>query len=245
MIISNSRRYIFIHVPKAAGTSVSNALDETLGWNDIILGGTCYGEAVQPLFRKRFGLHKHSRAIEIREVVGSRVWEEHFTFSFVRHPYSRAASHYGYIKRLIRDASGQKSTRFRRRLTRLLPLRAPSAPFWRWPATRAVLATRSFSQFIRHPAFMGAPIARPQVDWLVDGEGRQIVDFVGKVENLQADFAHIATQVGLSECPIGHDNRSRHVAWSELFKDPADFDYLARIYARDFMELNYDTAFRG
>ena len=39
MIISNSKRFIFLHVPKAAGTSITIMLDAELEWDDIVLGG--------------------------------------------------------------------------------------------------------------------------------------------------------------------------------------------------------------
>ena len=48
MIISNSHKFIFVHVMKTAGTSVSAALDPWLRWNDIAIGGTRFGEQIQP-----------------------------------------------------------------------------------------------------------------------------------------------------------------------------------------------------
>ena len=44
MIISNSHKFIFVHILKTAGTSICAALDPTLRWNDVILGGTGFGE---------------------------------------------------------------------------------------------------------------------------------------------------------------------------------------------------------
>lgn len=62
---------IFIHVPKAAGISISNAI---------------YG---RPL--------GHLKAKDIYEVDG-RLLSEMFTFGFVRHPVNRFISGYSYIK---------------------------------------------------------------------------------------------------------------------------------------------------
>src|SRR5215469_2544795 len=58
MIISHSRRFIFVHIHKAGGTSVEQALDPHLAWNDLILGGSQFGEKIQGAYQKRFGLNK-------------------------------------------------------------------------------------------------------------------------------------------------------------------------------------------
>ena len=74
MIISNSHRFIFVHVLKTGGTTVCAALDPFLRWNDVVLGGTEFGERMNGPYRDRFGLRKHSTAQEIRAVVGDATW---------------------------------------------------------------------------------------------------------------------------------------------------------------------------
>lgn len=49
---------------------------------------------------------------------------------------------------------------------------------------------------------------RPQVDFLCDAMGRPMVDFVGRFENLEADFAHVCKTVGLPFEHLEHANQS-------------------------------------
>lgn len=230
MFISNSRRFVFVHITKAAGTSITAALDKSCQWNDLALGGTTLGEAIQAPYRERFGIHKHSTASEIKAVVGEAVWDDYFTFSFVRNPYSRAVSLYTFIRRSVRETGYRW----------YLPIRrGRNLDLWRWPATRAYLATRSFSEFIRHPELQPDPGMRSQADWLCDGDGRLMVDFVGKVENIDTDYATVAERAGLGIESLTTHNRSGRGSWREHVSD-ADYEYLYDVYRRDFELFGYD-----
>lgn len=101
MIISNSRKFIFVHVHKCGGSSIAQALEDKLSWNDVLCGGTPYGERINPVYRSRFAIHKHSTAQAIRGVVGEAVWDDYFTFSFVRNPFARALSLYYFLKKKV------------------------------------------------------------------------------------------------------------------------------------------------
>jgi len=226
MIISNSHKFIFIHILKTAGTSITSLIEPVLSWNDLVIGGTPFGEHIQPAYRERFGLHKHFTALEIKGVVGEAVWSSYFSFTFVRHPYSRMVSFYTWLEQSIG--------------------RAPSdAALWSWPTTQAFLESRSFSDFIRNEKFLRSMAARPQIEWLEDSEGRRIVDFVGRFENLEEGCRVIEERVGLRLESIGHHNPSdgrRHLA--EILSAEEDYAYLHDIQRRDFECLGYDPEFR-
>jgi hypothetical protein len=101
MIISNSRKFIFIHIFKTAGTTITWALDPFLRWNDIALGGTLFGEKMNIAYKERFGLLKHSSALQIKGIVGEAVWSSYFTFAFVRYPYTLMVSSYTWLEQSI------------------------------------------------------------------------------------------------------------------------------------------------
>ena len=63
------------------------------------LGVSWSGRMMNPYFRKRHGLHKHSTASEVREIVGKDVWSSYFKFAYVRDPVDRAASTFHYLQK--------------------------------------------------------------------------------------------------------------------------------------------------
>ncbi|GGY54001.1 sulfotransferase family 2 domain-containing protein [Parvularcula lutaonensis] len=97
-IINHTWKFIFVHIPKCGGTTVSHALEPLCTWRDLVLGGTEFGEVCQVAYQKRFNISKHSRSNEIRSVVGAALWERYSTFSIVRHPVARTISTFRYLK---------------------------------------------------------------------------------------------------------------------------------------------------
>lgn len=75
MIISNEHKYIFIHLPKNAGTSIEVSLTGAERW-----------EAEE----------KHLTALECREKYGYDLWRECFTFCVVRNPWDRLVSQFKF-----------------------------------------------------------------------------------------------------------------------------------------------------
>lgn len=101
MIISNSNKFIFIHIPKCGGTSVSDFFERRLLPQDISLnlsphlGWDRYLEAVG----KKYGLNKHSTAREIKIAVTPRHFADYFVFTFCRNPFARAYSVFTFTNR--------------------------------------------------------------------------------------------------------------------------------------------------
>lgn len=226
MIISHTHRCIFIHVPKTAGTTIAGLFEPALRWNDLVLGGTGFGERINAAYRERFGLFKHARARDVRAVVGEAMWDDSFSFAFVRHPYDRLASFYAWQ----RDAVGRA---------------APDAPVWSWPATRAYLRTGSFSAFIRDELFLESLAGQPQAEWVCDDAGRCIVDFIGRFEALAAGIATVAARTGLPAGPVEVRNRSPHERPpGTLYGGEADYEFVHAVYRRDFDLFAYDPGRR-
>lgn len=236
MIISNSRKFIFVHIYKTAGEAITRALSPQLAWNDLELGGSRYGEKLAAVYRPRHGLWKHSRAEEIRTVIGAETWDAYYTFAVVRNPYDRAVSVYGYLgKRVARN-------RWRAALARLTPSLSPREP-WSWGIMQAYLRSPSFSTFIRHPGFLQSRFAMPQFDFLADAEReRVLVDKIVFLERLQEGFDEVCADLGLERITLGRVNVSKPVDGkverlpqrARTVPDADDRAHLRRLYARDF-----------
>lgn len=168
MIVNHTHKFIFVHVPKAAGTSVSELFSQYSRYNDLEVGGTELGEALQHAYKRRFGLTKHSTAAEIRDVVGADTWGGYTSFAFVRDPYARAQSTFHFMKRW----HGNKEMK---RLNFMDDL----ADF------RAFVLSDVFSSQKAHRLLW------PQARWLQGPDGELIVDEVGRLETIDTDLQRL------------------------------------------------------
>lgn len=224
MIISASRKFIFVHINKTAGTSITEALAPKLQWNDIILGSTPIGLALDQPFKDRFNLYKHSTAREICGVVGAGVWSNSTTFAVVRDPVDRTVSLYRYLKRI--DAAASPLRRLRRRLSERQPV---------WSGLRALRESRSFSDFIRHPILRYEPGFMPQHTFLSGENDEIIIGRLLRFEAIAEDFEALCQELGFGALRIGHENRSGDGDRPSI--PDRDIDFLRDYYARDYALL--------
>lgn len=218
MIISQTHRFIFVHVPKSAGTTVTHQLSALTTYKDLELGGTSFGEGIAPYYGKRFKLRKHSTANEIREVVGPQTWSECFTFGFVRNPFARAYSIYKFLRS------------------------------WQdWPGWEEMQQHETFASFVHSQFFEGdGPdrMLKPQRFWLRNEEGNLLTEFVGRVERLNQDLPHVFQRLGVEihTEKAGRKNQSSEEGeWRKLYDDSSTVARVVERYRVDFDLFGYST----
>lgn len=222
-IINHTHRFVFVHVPKNAGTSISTLLSPLTTYRDQEIGATPMGEAVQAHYQRRFGLSKHSSAREIAAVMGDE-FAEYFVFASVRSPFDRIRSLFVFLQRW---------------------------PGWRTlpgyaPFVESFDTIGDASDFVRSPIFQTTGpdrMFRPQVDWLVDATGTELLpQLLLRVETLRADFG---TLVGMLALPVtDRPSTRRRLNASGTTRQVFDSDAKRIIrarYARDFELLQYDV----
>lgn len=220
-IINHSKRFIFVHVPKTAGTSLAATLSRFNRYCDLEIGATTFGEQIAGPYSRRFQIRKHSTAAEIRDVVGEDVWDDSFTFAFVRHPLSRTYSLYKFLKTTWRN----------------------------WEGSEVMDGLDTFRQFVESDLFLThGPdrILRPQVFWLrgSSGGGGIAVDFVGRVERLRQDLATVLDRIGpgaaseLDRLPWANRSTERD-EWRGAYSSSAVVDRVVRRYEVDFQAFDY------
>lgn len=243
MIISKSRKFIFVHLHKCAGTSVTVALQPFLSMDDLVVGrpgftGKLVSNDLMPL---SISLRKHSSAEDISVAVGDAIWRSYFKFAFVRHPVDRLVSLYEFLMRV--RSNNEPNQGFKKNLLSWMRnrdlTRYPDQPPWNWLSMHALLTTDDFSGFIRSEYLANAQDAKPQTRSLTDGTGNLLVDFVGKVENMRDDWHHLCDQLGI-QAPLLNENKSdRKFAELGKYLKTDDLEFVTQKYRSDFDLFGY------
>ena len=221
MIINHTYGFVFVHIPKAAGTTVTRTLSTLTRYCDLELGGTGLGEAVQGYYARRFGLRKHSSAEDARRVMGEERFDSFFSFAFVRNPFTRLASAYHFL----RSWSGVPAD-FAAHLEKV-------------PDFAAFLETDLWTSDF--PGRGPDAIFQPQARWLHSkgATPQLLVDYIGKTETLRSDLAEILRRIGAGEMPEDDTRANASPAYDLPVWKPSVVDRVLKEYRRDFDVLGY------
>ena len=94
----------------------------------------------------------------------------------------------------------------------------------------------TFSDFVTYHANQWA--LRPQIDWIVNAEGKVIVDYVGKFENLEYDFKVICEHLGLEDSTLPMTLDSGKVTYIDAY-DNSLKKLVAERYHKEIKLFNY------
>lgn len=93
-MLSISKKFIFIHIPKTGGNSIQDYLigfteeEKTYNFKDR------YDENTFGIVSDIVDTHKHSPLYEYKQLLSMDIFSELFTFSVIRNPWERAISYY-------------------------------------------------------------------------------------------------------------------------------------------------------
>jgi hypothetical protein len=94
--------------------------------------------------------------------------------------------------------------------------------------------TRDLDGFVEHLVQTGLP---DQIDYVSDEDGRIIVDFVGRFERIEEDFAQVCDRIGV-RASLPHRNRTKHPPYVEAHSAKAR-DQVAELCRRDIEAFGY------
>lgn len=243
MFISNSKKFIYIHLHKCAGTTVELALSRSLKWNDILIGSTVEGEALQNIYLKLFGLHKHSTAQEVKGVIGDVSWEGFFKFSTVRNPYSLAVSQYTFsLQQLL---GGIERLKIKPLIEGTLDINRYNMWPFTYPGVQALLSTggisSKFSDFIRSKKLTDWKGFSTQLDQLGNEKGDLIVDQAIKIEEFDVLWPRLCEKLNLGAIELGRENQSKDRAldYRYFYNKTEDQEFIYKMFKKDFDCFNY------
>jgi chondroitin 4-sulfotransferase 11 len=136
-------------------------------------GSSSVERILQPLADKagsnRF--NKHVLAMKLQDELVTEQWRAAYKFAFVRNPYTWMYSWYRFRQR---DSLNQPDSPYRDRYT----------------------GDISFDEFIH--SFYKNEMMLKQSDFIATHRGELLVDFVGRFENLQQDFALVCSKLDIT-----------------------------------------------
>jgi len=179
MIVSRKHQFIFLGINKTGTTSVEKALD------------TYKNRYFQKYLRIKHNIinkgkpaFKHNPALNAKKLVGDRVWNKYFSFTFVRNPWARTLSEYS-----------------KHRHNSELSLKDG---FTEW-----VLAGGNW-------------LAKENTmkSFVSDNSNNIIVDYIGKLENIESDLTKICEKIGIDPITLPHSNTtSNKQPYQEIYTD--------------------------
>lgn len=206
MPISHRYKFIYIHVPRCAGTSITDALKN--GKVTLRLEGRASDREKKEF--NEYWLH-HFKATHVKELVGDLAWEAYFKFAFTRNPWDRIVSTYFHHMKRMKDPSFRSSR----------------------PEIAARLkGVKTFDEYLAVQRIEAAS------ELLIGVNNQIIMDFVGRYEYLERDFAHICETIGI-RCRLQHLNGTTHGHYRDYYT-PALRDFVAERCRRDIELFGYE-----
>lgn len=205
MLISESKSFLFVHVQKTAGTSLTQLLEPhcpRLPPSRLALLASDL--RLMPWRQHRFRIHDPLRRAQA--VLPADVYKGLCKFAFVRNPWSRLVSWYEYI---LRSEGHHRQ--------------------------RRVAGMGGFDAFV--DAYTANP-RRSQWAMLTDRDGRLGLDFVGRLETLDADVARLCQRLGIESQPLPHRNRAEKRDWREYYT-PASADMVRQRWSAEIEAFGY------
>ena len=243
MIISHSKKFVFIHGRKTAGSSIGIFLQRHLAPGDIargyITGGLEVGvlppdwdksifwirphdfigtiprvKAYRRFVRCRHGISStHMSAAQIKEYLGPERWNEYFKFTFERNPFERTVSFYYWR---IKDL--RKKPTFQQFVDAL------------YSGDQAFLTRHNLTGFSNLSFYM--------IDDKIE------VDFVGQYENLKHDFNYVCDRIGVDYDGCLPQNKTGVRPPSSRYSDISNDDLtgkLKAVFAREISLFDYSV----
>jgi len=223
-IINHTYKFIFIHIPKSAGTTITKFYSSYSTYQDLEIGGTPLGEAIQPYYYKRFGIRKHSSYDEIFKVIGIEKTKKYFTFAFVRNPYKRFVSSFKFLHQW-KNGPGYEKIKHYQDINEFI--------------SSSTLSNTNFDS-----------IFMPQTYWVgsnnINDKYEIKVNYIGKIENIKLNILEINKLVGFDNNLLDFDlpvkNKSKIICTSNfiLKLNSKSIKIINTLYEKDFSLFNYE-----
>ena len=219
MIISHRHGFVFVHVNKVAGSSLTDSLAAVCGPKDIIgrmsgaeAGRSQNNEIPIPKMtlrslgswakrRRRPMVASHTRATQARRLIGPDLWDRYFTFAIERNPWDKAVSRYF------------------------------------WDRYRHLDEDPGFSTFLRE-----VPKWKLTTFGLYSARGKIIVDEVLRYESLAQELGRVWDRLGIFPPDPSLKLGGTRPEWARDYRvmyGDGDAEFIARVCSREIAAFGY------
>lgn len=215
MLLSIKYNFLFVHIAKTGGTSVRSAL-QSLRWRDPWYYPQFLCSRLSHLSGHRIGskFPRHSRIVAAKEMLPEAFFNNLFKFAIVRNPWDLQVSSYHHIRR---------------------------------ERPHLMSHIETFEEFIhwkldpqRPYQFHVDTSIQSQLDYLIDLQGKILVDFIGHYENLNEDFSEITRHIGVDHLSLPHKRKAtdRNKDYRSYYDDRLA-EKVGDYFKRDIEALDY------
>lgn len=249
MYISNNKKFIFIHIPKTAGESITevlynadkteknifNIFTEKLARKSLVFSNF-FPTPIKQNNQNSLGLcssiGKHSSAQEILNVIDPYLFQKSFKFSFVRNPWDQVVSFYNHLRKPL------YLPQYKGKL--LNPYNAcKTALECDFPTWVIEIYERRQSQDEMFRTNNPVDHFKNQHEWLYSLDGEMLVDYIGKYESLSKDLEIIGKRIGIDFSSIPIKNKSQRRNYREYY-DSTTKDIIGSFFLKDIQLFNYN-----
>ena len=224
MILSHSHKFIFICNGKTGTSSIEAVLQPYQEGEDFEVG-------VDGLYTP-----KHVPPATLRSQLGPEIWDEYFTFTFVRNPWDWFVSQFFWNhdpdpiskRKLVCEPIAtlrehQRNSRERARLNNLERF------------SRADI--HDTYDLLRRYRGMYQADSLFQYSYVYAPDGKKLVDFIGRFENIQGDFQQITDQIDI-DAQLPHRNSTSHRPYHAYYNDETA-TLIQHLYSVDVETFHY------
>lgn len=234
MVLSVKYEFIYFANARTATTSLESVLRE-FDDSSLLLSRMKEFRAEDPFLRAQN--LKHIRPCQLKPWLEEDVWNRYYKFCFVRNPWDWCLSqffrnHLGANKRLNLKllAHPKALIKFLRRMRkRNSYTEFRDEDFERvWQGMKRYRGIESDDNYY-------------QSQFVLDEEGRDVLDFVGHFESLEKDIRFVLERIGLDPEIIPERNKSRGKGVFTDYYTESTKQLVAERYARDIERLGYQV----
>lgn len=210
MVISHSKKFLFVHIQKTAGRSFEAVLKENI-----------------PDLKSFMGTHDH--ALWAKEQLEEQ-WSDYYKVAFVRNPWDRLVSWYTMIQEKGRKTLYKRIFGMRKynHLTQYVLSNSNSFEEFLYNCVDTIDDIDGKKSILYN-----------QLDYITDKDGSLIVDFVGRFENLNKDTDTVFKTLGLENVTLPHKNSSKHKNYRSYYSEETK-KLVSQRFERDIEFFSYE-----